>query len=63
MLIGCVRVSICVGCRVPLKKLKAMVAYPSCDLGWVSEKFGSESIRNEKKGLTCLRWVFDGGSQ
>ena len=57
------RVSICVGCGVPLKKLKAMVAYPSCDLGWVSEKFGSESIRNEKKGLTCLRWVFDGGSR
>ena len=56
------RVSICVGCRVPLKKLKAMVACPSCDLGWVSEKFGGESIRNEKKGLTCLRWVFDGGS-
>ena len=51
-----------VGCRVPFKKLKAMLACPSCDLGWVSEKFGGESIRYEKKGLTHLRWVFGGGS-
>ena len=56
------RVPICIGCRVLLKKLKAMVACSSCDLRWVSEKFGGELIRYEKKGLTRLRWVFDGGS-
>ena len=52
----------CIGCRVLLKKLKAVVACSSCDLRWVSEKFGGELIRYEKKGLTRLRWVFDGGS-
>ena len=52
------RVSICVGCCVPLKKLKAMVACPSCDLGWVSEKFGGESIRNEKKGFDLFEMGF-----
>ena len=47
-----------VGCRVPLKKLKPMVACLSCDLGWVSEKFGGESIRYEKKGFDSFEMDF-----